>query len=371
MQIYGPNELVTEVLQREFCIGCGACVELCPYFKSRKGKTAMVFPCTLSQGRCFAHCPKIEVDFEKISQQIWGKTYDGSALGYYKKAIATKAGIKVGKGDFQAGGSVSALLVFAIEESIIEAAVLTDRKGLDPLPRLAKTREDIVRCAGSKFMASDTLSALNTGVREGYRRLGVVGTPCQITAVAQMRMNPLDEKDFKDPVALAIGLFCNWSLDTRKLTALLEEKLSIDNIKGMDIPPPPADVLLLTTDDTKIEVPLSEVKPLIPNTCFLCLDMTAEFADISVGMFEGRAGWNTMIIRSQQGVDIVEKAIDQGYLISEEIPKDNLEQLAKASAAKKDRSMRMLIRRNKINLGDDGGCCIARVPEKVVQRILK
>ncbi len=33
MQVFGPNELVEDVLKRDFCVGCGACVNLCPYFK--------------------------------------------------------------------------------------------------------------------------------------------------------------------------------------------------------------------------------------------------------------------------------------------------------------------------------------------------
>ena len=43
MEVFGPNELVEEVLKREFCIGCGACVNLCPYFKSyhRKDRHAL------------------------------------------------------------------------------------------------------------------------------------------------------------------------------------------------------------------------------------------------------------------------------------------------------------------------------------------
>lgn len=66
MQVLGPNELVEDVIKRDFCIGCGACVNLCPYFRSYEGKTAMLFPCTLSQGQCFAYCPKVELDRKSV-----------------------------------------------------------------------------------------------------------------------------------------------------------------------------------------------------------------------------------------------------------------------------------------------------------------
>ena len=62
MQLFGSNELIEDVHKRNLCIGCGACVDLCPYFKNYKGKTSQLFPCTLEQGRCYAYCPKAEVD---------------------------------------------------------------------------------------------------------------------------------------------------------------------------------------------------------------------------------------------------------------------------------------------------------------------
>lgn len=45
MQIFGPSELLEDVHKEDLCIGCGACVNLCPYFKNYRGKTAMLFPC--------------------------------------------------------------------------------------------------------------------------------------------------------------------------------------------------------------------------------------------------------------------------------------------------------------------------------------
>ena len=59
----------------------------------------------------------------------------------------------------------------------------------------------------------------------------------------------------------------------------------------MDIPPPPADAMVLkNVDGGRRQIPLSEIKPLIPHTCLICPDLTSEFADISVGMYEGHPG---------------------------------------------------------------------------------
>jgi len=57
MRVCGPQVLLDDVQHRDLCVGCGGCVDLCPYFKTDKGKTAMVFPCESDAGRCHAHCP--------------------------------------------------------------------------------------------------------------------------------------------------------------------------------------------------------------------------------------------------------------------------------------------------------------------------
>ncbi len=369
MQIFGSSALMEDVHQRELCIGCGACVDLCPYFKNFKGKTAQLFPCTLEQGRCYAYCPKAEVDLNQLTRKTRGVDYDGSPLGSYRAVLAARAGDKMPKGDVQGGGTVTALMTFAMRQGLIDAAALTDRQALTPVARLVTDWKDIVGYATSKFMASPTLSALNMAVGEGYRRIGVVGTPCQMTAVAQMRSNPFGKEEHSVPLALAVGLFCNWSLDTRQLIDLLSEKLDTAGIRKMDIPPPPANTMVLETDNGRVEVALSDIKPLIPSTCFICPDMTAELADLAVGMFEGKPGWNTLIIRSDTGAEIVDRARQEGFLETADFPAANLKHLSKAASDKKERSLRTLIRRGLIN-NKNGEHAAIRIPQEIVDRIL-
>ena len=368
-KILGSNELLEDVHKRELCIGCGACVEICPYFKNHKGKTALLFPCTLEHGRCYAYCPKVEVDLDALSQQIRKAPYDGSPLGDFREVLAARAGDRLNTGGFQSGGTVTALMTFALKSGLIDAAALTDHRDLIPIPRIVTDWRDAARCAGSKFMAAPTLSSVNLAVRQGYKRIGVVGTPCQMVAVAQMKSNPLGEESHKVPVSLTVGLFCNWSLDTRQLIDLLSEKLDISGILGMDIPPPPANTLILNTADGSVKIPLSEIKPLIPHTCFICPDLTSELADVSVGMFEGRPGWNTLILRSERGAELIEEARSERFIETEDFPGENLKHLSRAAANKKDRSLRTLIRRKLINNKGEERAAV-RIPQNVVDKIL-
>ncbi len=363
----GPRELVENVQQAGLCIGCGACVEFCPYFQQYKGRTLQVFPCDLESGRCFALCPKIEVDLDELSWRLRGCAYKGLDLGVYRCIRAARAGAALPEASFQGGGAVSALMAFALGSGVIDAAVLTDREGPWPVPRIVTEELEVLECASSKFAAAPTLQGLNRAVRQGYRRPGVVGTPCQMTAVAQMKGDPTSQEDFRDPVALTVGLFCNWALDSRALNGFLFERVDLDRVTGMDIPPPPADMLVVRLGEESLDIPLDEIRPLIPGTCSICPDLTSQWADLSVGMLEGRPGWNTLIVRTDKGDDLVRAAEEAGYLELETMPEENAAHLAEAGRAKKERAFREALARNAVNRAD--GCSVLRVPPEVLDRI--
>jgi coenzyme F420 hydrogenase subunit beta len=98
--------------------------------------------------------------------------------------------------------------------------------------------------------------------------------------------------------------------------------------------------------------------------------MTAELADVSVGMFEGRPGWNTLILRSVKGAELVDQARGAGFIETENFPVKNLKHLSGAAADKKDRSLRTLIRRELINNTGEKRAAV-RIPQNVVDKILK
>lgn len=370
MQVYGPCELIEDVLKKELCVGCGACVDLCPYFKNYKGKTAMVFPCTLARGRCFAFCPKTEVDLDALAVCFWKMPYEGTPLGKHSRLCMARAGKKMDKAPYQAGGTVSALITLALKDGLIDAAALTDQKDMIAVSRLVTDAQSVLECAGSKFMAAPTLAALNQGVHRGCERIGVVGTPCQLTAVAQMRANPLGRKDFKDPVALTVGLFCTWAVDARKLAPVLTECIGDACIQGMDLPPPPSEIMVINTAAGRAEIPLERIRPLVPKGCLLCPDMTSEWADVSVGVLEGRPGWNTVIIRTQTGDQLVTDACRNGYLETQPLPAADLNRLCLAAANKKKRALIQARAQNFLNPLQKGRRAGLRLRSETVERII-
>ena len=369
MKPFGAGKLVDSVISAGLCCGCGACINLCPYFHSYRGKTAAIFPCNLETGRCFAYCPKVELDPDALSRFLFNRPYDGSPLGSFRSIHISRAGAKVKKRAFQSGGTVSALMYFALRSKRISGAILTGRQGLLPVPALATRPADVFLRGLSKYAAAPTLAALNQAVADGYEDLGVVATPCQAAAVAQMRINPMNDPSFKDPTALVVGLFCTWALDFRRFEAFLAERVPLKEIVKVDIPPPPAEVLEVYLKDGKRVFPLAEIRTFVPEACEFCPDMTSEFADVSVGVLEGRPDMNTLVVRTERGEEIVREARRLGYLELDELPEENREHLMWAAGSKKKRCIVRCREAGRLN-GEEGTACL-RLSAETTERILK
>ncbi|MBI9076071.1 MAG: Coenzyme F420 hydrogenase/dehydrogenase, beta subunit C-terminal domain [Desulfatibacillum sp.] len=369
MKLFAQTQLLEDVQGKGLCVGCGACVDLCPYFTTYRGKTAMLFPCDRETGRCFAYCPKAEVDYDAVYQFRTGRPFQGTPIGPHIEVFKARAGEKQTECSFQCGGTVTALISCALDNKIINGAVLTGSDERMPKPMLVRTADQAQQCAGSKYSASPTLAVMNKEAKRGVRKMGIVATPCQATAIAQMKMNPTDKEDFEDPVSLVIGLFCTWALDARKLEALLEEKGIQGTIIKADVPPPPAEVFVVETDQGVTEIPLSEVRKIIPEGCSICPDMTSELADISVGQVEGETGYNTLIVRTEKGAELVKMARSQGYLVTENLDGDKVHNLAQASGNKKKRALAQAQEKGLLNTPDDAGRAAMRMSQDALNKI--
>lgn len=365
----GPRQLLAEVQQPGLCIGCGSCVELCPYFHSHVGKTVMLHDCDLPEGRCHAWCPKTELDLEGLAQELWGAPYSAHGMGPHLAVVAAKAGPRLDIGSYQAGGTVSALVCAALEHGLAQGAILTGGRGLETAPTLATTLEEVTACAGSKFTAAPTLAALNRAQAQGCGPLAVVATPCQATALAQRRAKPWPQRGAAGPAELVIGLFCNWSLDPQGLAHFLAQRVELKSIRSMDIPPPPAGVLQVETTDGSLEIPLDEIRDLIPPACAICPDMTSEWADLSVGMYEGRPGWNTLVVRNEKARSLTEAAVEAGWLVVEEFPKANKEHLVHAAQGKRSRGLGAALAQGLLGAGGDDQPKAIRVSPELYQAV--
>jgi coenzyme F420 hydrogenase subunit beta len=335
----GQALLIEKVINQGICVGCGACVGLCPYFHYFDGKVVVTDRCSADTWRCLQLCPR--ANYEETSPQPERITGGNEEIGPHRDVIMARAKDKGIRKVAQYGGVVSSILIYALEKGYIKSAVLTDSgNNLSPAGTLAANRSDVLECAGSRYSASGGLSAMNNAINAGQDRLGIVGLPCQMEALARMRLMKPDGEEMDSRIALRIGLFCTWAIDYRGLEAFLKTKDVKGDVKKFDIPPPPAEIFQVVTENGQKDFALSDIRHLIQKGCTLCQDMTAEMADISVGTVEGQNEWNTVIIRTDRGAELFNSAVKNGRFETNNLPEENLEHLREASRNKRQRGQK-------------------------------
>jgi coenzyme F420 hydrogenase subunit beta len=361
----GLQALEGGVLRRDLCTMCGACASLCPYLRSWQGRIVKLHDCDLSEGRCYAYCPRTDVDLEALHRNRFGQEEIPLEMGSYREVFMARATDPDLRRRAQTGGVVSALADLAMREDVIDTVILT-RRDEQHLPQGWKVcqREQIVDCAGSSYVAGATLEALNRGPWRSGERIGVVGVPCQVLALAKMRASSLEESAPIRQIRLVIGLFCTWALTYQPFMDFLRRQIDGSSIRKLDITPPPERLLKVTTDDGVRDIPLDEIRPFIRPTCGVCPDMTAEFSDLSVGTVEGHEGWNTVMVRTEAGVELLRRAVQAGVVEKKVLPLEKLAHLVDASILKKRRALTALKDRGELETG------YLRIPPQWIRRIL-
>ena len=337
-------ELDLKVIDNDFCVNCGACEGMCPYWHSLHGRMMHEYECCREDGRCVGFCPRMPTDLEALRDKFFAANTVLDGLGPFRGLFLTRAADSSIRCGSQHGGTVTALLELAIKEGFIDAAVTAKSSGgLSPQSVLAVSAEDIRSCRGSSFQIPATLAVLNAALKEErYKKIGVVGTPCKTLAVYKMMSKPLPDRDNNaDNIGMVFGLFCGWGLDWTGLETLVGRFAKPDGVSHIDIPPSKFHCMTIDGECGKTEVNLDDVTPLVRKNCRFCTDLTAEFADISVGGarsgdgWEVDKGWNQTIVRTEKGAALLELARIKGVLEFREVPEFNLERLKKASVGKK------------------------------------
>jgi coenzyme F420 hydrogenase subunit beta len=349
-KIMGQKELQKEVMEAHFCTGCGACINLCPYQAYYRDQVVMLHPCDLKEGGCYAFCPRTPTDLEALKKRLFDPKDLTPELGAVKGFYITRSadpGVRAGA---QHGGTVTTLITLALQEGIIDTAILTE-EGRDLLPRETAVQDpaSVKKRGRSKFVVSPNLAEFNRIAKEGGKKIGIVATPCQTLALAKMRMKPLKNYAERiDQLKLVIGIFCGWALSWRSLVEVLRKKIDLSEIEGMDIPPSKYHVLHLYTKKGILEISLDEVTASVRGACWYCPDLTAEFSDLSVGSarlpegWEEAKGWNQVIVRTPLGQKLLNLAKEKGLLEFREVPEGNLPKLKTASLGKKRTAVKNL-----------------------------
>ena len=322
----GWKELSEEIIQTGKCVYCGACGAFCANIQFDKEKEIPIEDgsckdmntCKDGYGLCYNLCPKTEtgaITLSLLDKWVFGKKHD-KILGHYLEIASIKLTDKARENIPDEAGPLSGLLWLAMEKGLIDCSIITDKDdNFRPFPMIAQNSQDIFKGAGYKPCQGPILSLLGAAINKEKTDIAVVGTPCQIQALRKLQNHPAFDYEAYDLVSLAIGTFCFGTYYNQLLEMVFKEfGINSKEINKIDIDKDNFNLNVLSNSIVK-EIPLNYLyEKAIRKACFSCSDYTSSFADLSIGMFGSKNGWNTIIVRTERGKMVFDLAIEQGFV---------------------------------------------------------
>ncbi len=327
MPIEKPHwaQLFTEVVTSGLCTGCAGCVIACPYdvlgyddaggyrpfhFEEHGGASDCTYGargCTL----CTRACPRFRTWEAECDRYLFGREREESEVaGEFIEMFLARATDEEINNAGQDGGFVSAALIWALEKDVVDAVLLSylegDGRSWHAVPGVARTRDEVLSGAGSRYTYSANTLSYQGAVDAGAERLALVGMGCQssVPTVMASRKAGKVARRFQ----LNIGLLCSKTFDDAIFDELFHERYGIKrediakiNIKGL--------FQIWLRDGSYREVPLAEGYEWTREGCKACPDFAAEHADISAGGIGAYSEWTLVIVRTERGKEIMDSMI--------------------------------------------------------------
>ncbi len=323
--------LFSEVVTSGLCTGCAACIVACPYdvlgYDDKEGRyrpfhveemggfddcTHGEKGCTL----CTRACPRFR-DWEgEIDNFLFGRErLDEEVFGVAEEVLLAKATDPAVNDSGQDGGLVSALLIWALEHDVIDAALVSylegDGTSWKAVPGVARNREEVLAAAGSRYTYSANTLAYSEAIEGGAERIALVGMSCQASAPPVMAARRAGKVARR--FALTIGLLCSKTFDDAIFSEFFEARYGLRreemvkmNIKGV--------FQIWMRDGSYHEVPLKEGHAWTREGCKACPDFAAEHADISTGGIGAFGDHTLTVVRTEKGREIMSALVEAGVV---------------------------------------------------------
>ncbi len=324
-------ELFSEVVTSGLCTGCAGCVISCPHDVLGYDDTNGVYrpyhleeelgPGDCGHGvrgctSCTRACPRFRDWEPEVDSFLFGRPREaGEISGVAKDVFLARATDPAVHAAGQDGGLVSAILIWCLEHDRIDAALVSNLEGeagtWKALPGLARTRDEVLAAAGSRYTYSANTLAYTRAIEAGLERLALVGMSCQASVPAMMKARKAGKPARR--LALSIGLLCSKTFDDAIFEELLEARYGLVrseivkmNIKGV--------LQVWMRDGAYHEVPLKEAHAWTREGCKTCPDFAAEHADIATGGIGAFNDWTLTLVRTDTGREIIDAMVSDGVI---------------------------------------------------------
>jgi coenzyme F420 hydrogenase subunit beta len=225
------------------------------------------------------------------------------------------------------GGILSAVLVWLLEKGRIDGAVVVGMSDEEPwLTRafIARTREEILRSAQSKYIITSTNEILPE-IEAFEGRLAFVGLPGQVQSIRLLQQH--DHPAVRN-IEYIFGPFYGNTLHFSSVKSFLRSYGEKDYRKIKKLyfryGEWPGNMRVELESGRVLELPKFHANYLIPfhivKNSLLCTDLSNEFTDISGGdawapVYEERGkGFSMVLARSQKGQEIIDAMLGEGLL---------------------------------------------------------
>ena len=266
--------------------------------------------------RCGEACQFIKPKYPELETQVHGRARDLSRpdelhFGPFIKML--RAGLKNPSTGAQWTGITTRIGERLLETGAVDAILTMTEDPNDrwkPLPIIIDKASDMAKCRGMKMGYAPLLSLLEPAIAKGYKKMAVIGIPCQVYALRAL------EKELGLEKLYVIGTPCSDNTTTENFHHFLSLVSSEpDEIIYLEFR---ADyhVEVRFKNGKKKEIPFLQLplstlpNDFFPLTCRTCVDYTNVLSDITVGYMGGQ-GEQWLIVRNERGEELLDLLGDE------------------------------------------------------------
>ncbi len=210
-------------------------------------------------------------------------------------------------------GIVSTIACEMLDRGLVEGVVCvqnTKEDRFQPMPIVARTKEEVLAAKVNKPTLSPNLSVLEQIEQSGMKRLLVIGVGCQIQALRAV------EKQLGLEKLYVLGTPCVDNVSRAGLQKFLDTtSKSPDTVVYYEFM---QDFRVhFKHEDGSVEmVPFfglntKKLKDVFAPSCMSCFDYTNGLADLVVGYMGAPFGWQWIVVRNQTGQEILDLVKDK------------------------------------------------------------
>ena len=261
--------------------------------------------------RCGRACQFIRPDYPALEREVHGRARDPARadelhFGPFRRML--RAALVEPRPGAQWTGIATRLGERLLETGAVDAVLAVAPDPGDrwrPRPVLVTRAEDMAQCRGMRMGYAPLLALLEPARAAGYRRLAIIGIPCQVYALRAL------ESELGFERLYVIGTPCSDNTTTERfhefLALLSDQPGTIEYLEFR------ADYHVeLRFEGGRVQeipflkLPISKLpRDFFPLTCRTCVDYTNVLADITVGYMAGQ-GEQWLLVRNERGEELLQ-----------------------------------------------------------------